>query len=126
MPQMKSLRTFRLASTTGHVVQFIANEARDVHPDLVQEAMAHGCVLVDPADQPFYDDLARAKVDFTGDIRKSMLYLAVKSLAEENDTRKFDAGGSPKAAVVGDMLGLTIGKREVNDMFQQYLTIRQD
>lgn len=123
MPKMKSLRKFRLASTNGNV-QMIDVGDNDVHPDLVQEAMAAGMVPANAEDAPKFEDNARAKVDFTGDVRKSMIYLAVKSVAEENDVQKFDGGGSPKPAVVSDMLGLTVNKRELNDVYQIYLTLK--
>lgn len=123
MPIMKSLRSFRLASTTGHVMQIKAGD-NNVHPDLVPEAMQAGLVPADAADAPVFEDLARAKVDFTGEVRKSMIFLAIKTLAEENDVQKFDGGGTPKASVVSDMLGLSVVKRELNDVYQLYLTAK--
>lgn len=124
MPVMKSLRRFRLASTNGHVMQINVGD-NDVPEPLVEEAMASGMILADEADAPRYEDNARAKVDFTGEVRKSMIFLACKAIAEENDISNFDGGGSPKTSVVSDMLGLSVTKRELNDVYQIYLTLKQ-
>lgn len=125
MIKMKSLRAFRLASTTGHVKRIVVGE-NDVHDDLVKDAMAAGMVPVDAKDATYHEDKSKAKVDFTGDVRASILHLALKSVAEENDMAKFDAGGSPKVAVINEMLGMQIGKKELNEGYQQYLTIKSE
>jgi hypothetical protein len=124
MPLMLSLRSFRCATTHGHVINFVAKEPVMVPDAVVSEAMAAGAVPANDADVPFIENAARARVEFIGDVRKSMLYLAVKTICEENDTKNFDGGGSPKQSAVGDLLGLTIGKAELRDVFQQYLSIK--
>lgn len=126
MPQMLSLRTFRLSSTTGHVVMFQAGTPIDVPDCLVSEAMAAGCVPTDQTTIPFYENLSRATVEFQGDARKSTIFLAIKSICEENDNKNFDAGGTPKSDVIGDRLGYTVARDEVRDIFQQYMTTKQD
>lgn len=126
MPLMKSLRKFRLASVTGHIVHFTPDEHVMVPPEAVQEAMAAGCVPIDADEAAKFDDNGRAKVDFAGELRKSILYLVLKSIAKENDTRKFDAGGVPKAGVIEGVTGLTIGKAEIAAVWRDYLTISSD
>ena len=126
MPEMISLRAFRLASTTGHVIEFEARTPRYVPEAAVPEAMAAGCVPADDAAIPFYDDLSRAKVEFQGDIRRSMIYLAVKMIAEANVTKEFDGGGTPKTAVISDRLGFEVSRKEVVDVYQQYLSAKAD
>lgn len=123
MPLMKSLRKFRLASVTGHIIHFTPNEHVMVPPEAVQEAMAAGCVPVDADEAAKFEDDGRAKVDFAGELRKSILYLVLKSLAKENDTRKFDAGGVPKSSVIEGITGLTVGKAEVAAAWRDYLSI---
>lgn len=126
MPQMLSLRKFRLETTTGHVVLFEANTPRFVPDAAVPEAMKAGCVPAESADIPFYDDLSRAKVEFQGDIRKSMLYLAIRVIAERNDPKEFDGGGVPKHEVVSARLGFDVSRQEVLDVFQQYLQAKSE
>lgn len=125
MIKMKSLRAFRLASTTGHVKRVVVGE-NEIPDDLVKDAMAAGLVPVDAKDAAYHEDKSKAKVDFTGDVRASILHLAIKSVAEENDVAKFDAGGSPKVAVINEMLGMQVSKKELNEAYQQYLTIKSD
>ncbi|NLA67481.1 MAG: hypothetical protein GX856_04420 [Gammaproteobacteria bacterium] len=117
---MTSLRTFRLASTTGHVIRFQAKVPTFVPDAAVPEAMAAGCVPVDEADVPFYEDLSRAKVEFNGDVRKSMLFLAVKTLTLKNDYKNFDAGGNPKVKPVSEMIGFEVNRQELLDIFRIY------
>lgn len=123
MPNMISLRSFRLESTKGHVLQFIAKEPKFVPEAVVSEAMAAGCVMEDATDAPFYDDLSRAKVEFVGDVRKSMIFLAVKRLMEENDHKKFDGSGTPKHEAVSEALGFDVVHSEVAELYQQYLQV---
>lgn len=123
MPLMKSLRKFRLASVTGHIIHFTPDEHVMVPPEAVQEAMAAGCVPVDADEAAKFEDDGRAKVDFAGELRKSILYLVLKSIAKENDTRKFDAGGVPKSSVIEGITGLTVGKAEVAAAWRDYLGI---
>lgn len=126
MTMMISLRTFRLASTTGHIHQFEAKVPSDVAEALVPEAMAAGCVPVDADDIPFLEDLSRAKVEFQGDVRRSMLYLAVKLIAEENNPKNFDGGGTPKTSVVTARLGFEIARQELLDVYQIYQSVKAD
>lgn len=121
MPDFISLRSFRLESTTGHTAVFEANVPRFIPDALVAEAMAKGCVPVDKSDIPFYEDQTRAKVEFTGDVRKSMIYLAVKHLAEKNNVKDFDGGGTPKTASVAKLIGYDVFRPEITDAYQQYL-----
>jgi hypothetical protein len=120
MPQMLSLRTFRLTTTSGACIQFEANEPKFVPPHAVQAAMNAGCVPVDAKDAPFYEDVGRSKVEFAGDLRKSVLHLAVKAVAEENDTKKFTGGGTPKVDVIEEMVGFNVTAKEVVDAYQIY------
>ena len=124
MPEMLSLRTFRLASLSGHVVQFEANTPRRVPEEAVAEAMAKGCVPVDQADIPFYEDLTRSKVDFQGDLRKSLIFLAAQAVAKENNVKNFDGGGIPRASVISERLGYDVTAKEVLPVYQLLLQVK--
>ena len=126
MPQMISLRTFRLATVHGHVLRFTAKEPLEVPESFVSDAMKAGCALVDPEDQPFIDDLTRSKVEFPVDVRKSIIFLAVKSVAESGNVKLFDAGGFPKKDVIEKKLGHTVANDELRDIYQQYMGIKQN
>ena len=126
MPEMISLRSFRLATLSGHVLQFEAKKPKYVPDEAVSDAMAAGCVMANEEDTPFYEDLSRAKVDFVGDVRKSMLYLAVEEMVKENDVKNFDAGGNPKTQAVSAMLGFEVARAELTDIYQQFQTIKSE
>lgn len=127
MPEMISLRTFTLATKTGHTIRFEAKVPRNVPDIVVADAMQAGCVPTDEAAVPFYEDTKKAYVEFQGDVRRSMLYLAVKMIAERNKASDFDAGGVPKTAVVSNILGeMEIGRKEIVDIYQQFCTAKSE
>lgn len=126
MPEMISLRSFRLATTAGHVMLFEANTPRVVPDDVVQAAMTAGCVPTKEGDAPFYEDLSRVKVEFQGDLRRSTIFLGVKAIVEANETKDFDGGGVPKVDAVSARLGYDVNRKEVIDVYQQYLTAKSN
>lgn len=126
MPNMISLRKFRLSTTKGHVVLFEPKVPTYVPDDIVADAMAAGCVPEDESETPFYDDLARAKVEFSGDVRASLIYLAVRQIAEKNDHKDFDGAANPKTKVVSDLLGIEAFPKEVVEIYRQYLQAKQE
>lgn len=120
MPLMISLRNFRLETTTGHVIQFQAQEPVFVPHSAVSAAMAAGCVPQDQADIPFYEDSSRAAVEFHGDVRKAVLYLAVEAICKKNDSKDFDGAGVPQVKVIAAKLGFDVTRGEVVDALQVY------
>lgn len=126
MPEFISLRSFRLETTLGHIVQFERSVPKFIPEVVVPFAMAAGCVPVDSADIPFYDDKARTTVEFNGDIRRSLIYIAVKHCVTKNDSKDFDGSGVPKASVLTTRLGFEVGRKEAVDVFQQYTTLKNE
>lgn len=126
MPEFISLRSFSLSSLTGHSAVFEAGVPKDIPAALVPDAMAAGCVPANEASIPFHDDASRAKVEFVGDVRRSMLYLAVKAVAEKNDSKEFDGGGVPKTAAVVSRLGFEVQRKEVTDIWQEYTEMKAE
>lgn len=121
MIEMVSLRKFRLATTKGHVILFEAKKPKKVPEDVVAEAMAAGCVPTKDSDALFIDDLTRSKVEFQGDIRRSVLLLAVDVIAKENDAKNFNGAGTPKAKVLSERLGFDVTQGEVTSIWQEYM-----
>lgn len=117
---MLSLRTFRLASTTGNIVLFEAKVPRHVPNIIVPEAMAAGCMPVDADEIPAFENKERAKVEFQGDLRRSMVYMAVKAVMDKNDPKQFDGGHVPKHEVISASLGFDVPAKEVREIYQQY------
>ena len=119
MPKMLSLRNYRLATKAGPIMVFKAKEPRDVPGVAVPDALAAGCAMVDISDQPFFDNLGTAKVSFGGDVRKSLLFLACRELAKENDAKKFTAGGLPRVPAVEALTGFDTNAKEITEAYQQ-------
>lgn len=126
MPQMISLRSFTLQTTKGHCIAFEAKAPKYVPPDVVSEAMAQGCVPTDESEIPFIEDVQRSKVEFQGDIRKAMIYIAVKTVIERNNVKDFDGAGVPKTSVVAERIGYEVSRAELLDIYQQYNTIKSE
>ena len=128
MVNMISLRTFTLRSLTGHTIKFESNVPTDVPDICVSEAMEKGAVPRNandiPDGQPANFAEKRAKVEFQGELRASLLYLALKALAEENNFEKFDSAGVPRADTVSEMLGYTVPKKEIVTAYQSYMTLK--
>jgi len=128
MPNMISLQKFRLASTSGHVVNFEASipgqEPKPVfvHPDAVREAMNRGCIPVDTAGIPVQDDTSKAKVEFRGTLRQSMLLMLMQRLVTENNAKNFDSGGAPRLDILSKLLGFDIDPKERKLVWQQFQT----
>jgi hypothetical protein len=117
---MISLRNYRLASLNGSVTVFEAGTPTFVKESQVQDALAAGCGLVNENERPFFDDQAKVPAEFAGNIRQSLIYLAVKAIAEANNTKHFDSSGTPKIAEVGNRVGFDVSQRETRDVFEMY------
>lgn len=126
MPDFISLRSFRLESTKGHIVLFEANVPRFIPDAIVPEAMAAGCAPVDKSDIPFYEDKSRAAVEFQGDMRSSLVFMAAKHVALRNNSKDFTGGGAPKAQVLTEALGFDVNQKEATEQFQRYSASVQD
>lgn len=121
MPMMVSLRNVRIESTKGHVVVMEAKVPKFIPDAIVPEAAAKGCAMAEEGDEHFYEDLSNVNVEFQGDVRKSMIYLAVQAIVEKNNTKDFDGSGVPRAEVISKALGFDVVRSEVADVYQLYL-----
>jgi hypothetical protein len=126
MPLMHSLRNFRLASTSGHVVVFSAGKPTFVPDAAVQEAMKNGAAPVNADELPFFEEQGRAKVDFAGDARRSILHLAISEIVAENNIKEFDGSGSPSVTAVEKRVGFDVTKEEVVNVFREYHAFKSE
>lgn len=118
MPMMKTLQNLRLDTTSGAVIRFKAETPTYVPPNAVSAATARGCVMVDEKDRTFNEDLQRSKVDFTGELRQSLLFLGLDSVMKGNLPKNFDGGGVPTAQAIEDLVGFPVAASEVPPIFQ--------
>lgn len=118
MPLMKSLQNLRLETTEGAVLRFSPDKPTYVPPRAVAAASARGCVMVNEADRTFHEDMTRLNVDFSGEIRQSLMFLALKSLMEKNDHKNFDGAGHPTDKAMSDLVGFPVASSEIPPIFQ--------
>lgn len=120
MKMMNSLRRVRVPTKSGHVLIFDPGEPRAVPDAAVVDAQKYGCVVVDDSGTVAPEESSKVSFDYSGDLRKSVVYMAVKEMIKENTPSDFDAGGNPKAAVVSERIGVDITAGEVRDAFRMY------
>lgn len=126
MPEFVSLRSFTVTSTMGHSATFEAGVPKNIPMALVPAAMEAGCVPATAADAPFHEDATRAKVEFTGSMRTSMIYLALQDIIEKNAVKEFDGSGVPRVTAVEARIGYDVTRKEVTDVYQQLLQCKSD
>lgn len=126
MPLMKSLRRFRLASLTGHVINFEPNKPINVPKAVLSEALAAGCALVDESGE-LLDDSAMERDDssvhtgFAPALRESVLILTLDGIRKHNRASEFDAGGVPLPDVVAKRSNIETNKKEVGQLWRKLL-----
>jgi hypothetical protein len=126
MPLMKSLRRFRLASLTGHVINFEPNKPINVPKAVLSEALAAGCALVDESGE-LLDDSAMERDDssvhtgFAPALRESVLILTLDGIRKHNRAGEFDAGGVPLPDVVAKRSNIETNKKEVGQLWRKLL-----
>lgn len=125
MPMMLSLQHLRLETTSGHVLQFKPNEPIFVPDVAVSAARAKGCALAEGEDIELQDDVSRATVDFHGDLRKSLLFMAVKTILAKNDPKDFDGAGIPSTDAMTDLVGFTVAGSEIPEVFQLWHAVEE-
>lgn len=119
MPMMHSLRSFRLSTTTGHVIQFVAKQPTYVPSVAVPEALRAGCAPVDGETVDPVDDTTRLRTGFATELRRSVLALLMARLAKENNTKNFDSAGTPKPDVLAKMLHTgSVDAKEVREVWR--------
>lgn len=124
MPYMTSAAKFRLATLTGHVIQFEANKLTFVPPAAVSEAQKFNIVLAD-ADQLKQNDLVandvtgNARVQLTGELREMLLLHTMNDIVLANDTSEFDAGGKPTVAAIEARSSIKASASERNSLWER-------
>jgi hypothetical protein len=119
MIPMHSLRSQRVASTSGHVTFFEAKVPRLVPRALVQEAMAKGCAPLDDTDAAFIDDMEHLKTEFEPGLRRAVIMMAMQIIMTENNVTDFTGAGQPKAEVLAERLGFDVHARERQSLWQE-------
>ena len=123
MPMMLMLQTRRIASTSGHAVQFTSKVPHFVPREMVRECLHAGAVICDESGQIVADDDTTVKrVEFAGDLRVSLLYLLYQRLIKENKSANFTSGQVPKVEIVSRCLAFDVNAKEVKKTWQDFQT----
>lgn len=128
MPYVKSLRSVRIATLSGHVVDIPAMRPTFVPDPAYEEARANGCVMCDEHGKIVIEDgLSSAALhDDPDEIpflppeerdipekRSRVVKLAVLKCFKRNNREDFGTNGVPKAQVVTRMIGFQVTAGEV-------------
>lgn len=105
-------------------MHIVANAINMVPDAIVQEAMNAGCAPISDEDQAFIDEQGNAKVEFVGNMRRSLIWLAIDVLVRENNSKNFGGGGAPSKKVLSDRLGFDIAAKELTVIWQEYNTTK--
>jgi len=122
MVEMVSLRSFRLATTTGHIMHFVAGESKMVPQPAVQQAMAQGCVPKKDV-QTLFEDTRSTRYQVNGELRQSVLFLAMEALSKENKSSNFDAAGMPRVDVVSSYVGFDVPPTECKKLYSTFVEL---
>ncbi len=63
------------------------------------------------------------QADVQGELRASILFLAVKAIVTENNAKDFTAGGIPKVPSIESRLGFDVTQAEIRAAFEKYQTV---
>ena len=121
MPMMTLRRTFRLATTKGHSVQFVADTPIFVPSSIAAEAVAIGAIAVDGTDidiTPKGPPQRNAGPAEAAE-REAEILEAINLLVQRNARDDFTAGGSPKARALSALLGYEAERREVDEVWSK-------
>lgn len=118
-------RDFVLHSKHGHAIQFVANEPVRVPHPVIDEAIAIGAVFANKEEQKILvDEKPVIKAPDLGFEREQKIYDAMHALMTENDPDKFTPGGKPKLAVVAEMVGYDVDRKEADTLWKKVMQSR--
>ena len=111
--EFRTLRSVRIASLTGHVVNLEPGHPQALPPELHAEAYAAGCV---PVDSP---DHVTAPLVPQGEEREKAIVDAINVLIVKGDPDNFrKADGVPKVAAIEEIFGFAVSGSEIEDAFE--------
>lgn len=118
-------RDFVLHSLHGHAIQFKANEPVRVPYPAIDEAIAIGAVFANKEEQKILvDEKPELKQPDLGFEREEKIYKAMHSIMLENDPDKFTPGGKPKLAVLTEMVGYEVDRKEADTLWKKVMQSR--
>lgn len=124
MRRMYMNRDFFLMSTSGHNVQFIANEPTNVHDFVIEEAIALGAVYEDGSLHKPEEKVEDTPEELFGQPRKDAILKALNVLKDRSDADDFTANSLPKLKSVVEEVGFNVDRKEVDTEWRAILAAR--
>ena len=108
-------RNYRIASTTGHVFNFVKGEPRDVPEMVVRECIDIGAEFCEEGarDEVYNDEPEKDTQPVNPKERQEDILKAIEKLFKRNSRDDFTATGNPKLKAVADEIGYKIDKGEL-------------
>lgn len=100
-----TLQNRRMATTSGHVIQFKRNTPKEIPRSILPDAMAIGATPVEQSDLP--EQPEPDKVPETSDERRDAILEAIGLLHERQERGDFTANGLPQIDKIEELSGVT-------------------
>lgn len=111
------LRNRTLATTSGHVIEFVKGVPTHVPADAYADAQAIGAI---PEDELPENEVVEADEITDPEARKAAVYAAFDALVLRNGREDFTAAGSPTPKALNTLLGWALSSKERNLSWNQY------
>lgn len=100
-----TMQNRRMATTSGHVIQFKRNTPKDIPRSILADAMAIGATPVEQSDLP--EQPEPEKKPETSDERREAMLEAIGLLHERQERGDFTANGLPQIDKIEELSGVT-------------------
>ncbi len=101
----------RVATLSGHILIFKANEPKFV-PEIARPEMLEYGILPVNGDLPIEEVTVEDKVVLVGAARTKAIDDAINQLVEENDNKNFSASGVPHVKSIEAIIGFDISAKD--------------
>ncbi len=119
-------RNFTLATTKGHVIQFVKGVPTAVPKSVYNDAIAIGAQPPDGTAPDIKDEEEKSDVPQDPAERNPLIYAAILKLVKRNERESFTAAGSPTVDAVSHELGFKVAAREIAGQWQAYHDAQAD
>jgi len=116
MPQLVLSRNFTLATKRGHMITFKKGQPTWVPPSCVHDAAAIGAEDINGKVDPLGAE-AGVVIPLSAAERNGQINAALSKLVARNEREDFTGSGAPNRAVLNNMLGFRVDKKELETLW---------
>lgn len=113
-------RNYTLATTKGHVIQFVKGVPTAVPKSVYNDAIAIGAQPPDGTAPDIKDEDEKSDIPQDPAERNPLIYAAILKLVKRNEREDFTAAGSPTVDAVTREVGFKVAAREIAPQWQAY------